>query len=75
MGGYFIEAGLAHYLTRGLTTPPKSWACWCANLGPGVKIWFDGHENMEQALVVSERSVNEFEGPTNGQKYIALAKF
>ncbi|HXR07683.1 MAG TPA: beta-L-arabinofuranosidase domain-containing protein [Candidatus Acidoferrum sp.] len=81
VGGYFIEAGLAHYLSTGRTDPTlynaakKLADCWCAHLGPGVKIWFDGHENMEQALVHLGRFVNEFEGPTNGQKYIALAKF
>ncbi len=30
---------------------------------------------MEQALVHLGRFVNEFEGPTNGQKYIDLAKW
>jgi DUF1680 family protein len=81
VGGYFIEAGLAHYLSTGRTDPTfynaakKLADCWCANLGPGLKIWFDGHENMEQALVHLGRFVNEFEGPTNGQKYINLARF
>jgi DUF1680 family protein len=81
VGGYFIEAGLANYLSTGRTDPTlynaakKLADCWCANLGPGIKTWYDGHENMEQALVHLGRFVNEFEGPTNGQKYINLAKF
>ena len=81
VGGYFIEAGIANYLSTGRTDPTmynaakKLADCWCANLGPGVKNWYDGHENMEQALVHLGRFVNEFEGPTNGEKYINLAKF
>ncbi len=81
VGGYFIEAGLAHYLMCERTNAvfynaaKKLADCWCANLGPGKKIWYDGHENMEQALVHLGRFVNEFEGPTNGQKYIDLAKW
>jgi uncharacterized protein len=81
VGGYFIEACLAHYLMTGRTDPTmynagkKLADCWCANLGPGIKSWYDGHENMEQALVHLGRFVNEYEGPTNGQKYINLAKW
>lgn len=81
VGGYFIEAGLAHYLACERTNAilynaaKKLADCWCANLGPGKKVWYDGHENMEQALVHLGRFVNEYEGPTNGDKYIALAKW
>ena len=81
VGGYFIEAGLAHYLACERTNAilynaaKKLADCWCNNLGPGKKVWFDGHENMEQALVHLGRFVNEYEGPTNGQKYINLAKW
>ena len=81
VGGYFIEAGLAHYLMCERTNAilynaaKKLADCWCNNLGPGKKVWFDGHENMEQALVHLGRFVNEYEGPTNGQKYINLAKW
>jgi uncharacterized protein len=81
VGGYFIEAGLAHYLMCERTNAvfynaaKKLADCWCNNLGPGKKIWYDGHENMEQALVHLGRFVNEFEGPTNGQKYINLARW
>jgi DUF1680 family protein len=81
VGGYFIEAGLAHYLMNNRTNAilynaaKKLADCWCNNIGPGKKIWWDGHENMEQALVHLGRFMNEFEGATNGQKYIQLAKF
>ncbi len=68
VGGYFIEAGLAHYLMTGRTDPTmynaakKLADCWCTHLGPGKQIWFDGHENMEQALVHLGRFVNEYAG-------------
>jgi DUF1680 family protein len=49
--------------------------CWVANLGPGKKDWFDGHQEMEQALVRFGRFVNDQEGNHRGDEYIALAKF
>jgi DUF1680 family protein len=81
VGGYFIEAGLAHYLMTGRSDPTLYGAakrladCWCNNIGPGKKTWWDGHENMEQALVHLARFMNEYEGAGTGQKYIDLAKF
>ena len=81
VGGYFIEAALAHYLMTGRSDPTmynaakKLADCWCNNIGPGKKTWYDGHENMEQALVHLGRFMNEYEGAGTGQKYITLAKF
>ena len=81
VGGYFIEAALAHFLMTGRSDPTmynaakKLADCWCNNLGPGKNTWYDGHENMEQALVHLARFMNEYEGAGTGQKYIALAKF
>ena len=49
--------------------------CWVANLGPGKKAWFDGHQEMEQALVRFGRFVNDTEGKGRGNDYIKLAKF
>ena len=50
--------------------------CWSANIGPAPKKeWFDGHQEMEQALVRFGRFVNEMEGGGQGQKYVELAKF
>src|SRR6185436_7906864 len=55
--GYFIESAINHYtLTEGqdkrLYDAAKKLAdCWVANLGPGKKNWYDGHQEMEQALV------------------------
>ena len=80
--GYFIESAINHYtLTEGkdkrLYNAAKKLAdCWVANIGPGKKAWYDGHEEMEQALVRFGRFVNDMEGKnSHGDSYIKLAKF
>ncbi|HSU18304.1 MAG TPA: beta-L-arabinofuranosidase domain-containing protein, partial [Acidobacteriaceae bacterium] len=79
--GYFIESAINHYtLTDGkdlrLYNGAKKLAdCWVANIGPGKKAWFDGHQEMEQALVRFGRFVNDMEGNHRGDAYIQLAKF
>ncbi len=79
--GYFIESAINHYtLTEGkdkrLYKAAKKLAdCWVANIGPGKKPWFDGHQEMEQALVRFGRFVNDMEGQGHGDSYIRLAKF
>jgi DUF1680 family protein len=81
VSGYFIESAINHYtLTDGkdlrLYDAAKKLAdCWVANIGPGKKEWFDGHQEMEQALVRFGRFVNDQEGNHRGDAYIALAKF
>lgn len=81
VAGYFIESAINHYtLTNGkdlrLYTAAKKLAdCWVANIGPGKKAWFDGHQEMEQALVRFGRFVNDMEGAGHGDRYIALARF
>jgi DUF1680 family protein len=81
VSGYFIESAINHYtLTDGkdlrLYNAAKKLAdCWVANIGPGKKEWFDGHQEMEQALVRFGRFVNDQEGNNRGDAYIALAKF
>ncbi|MGD0096738.1 MAG: beta-L-arabinofuranosidase domain-containing protein [Terracidiphilus sp.] len=81
VSGYFIESAINHYtLTDGkdlrLYNAAKRLAdCWVANIGPGKKEWFDGHQEMEQALVRFGRFVNDQEGNRRGDAYIALAKF
>ena len=81
VSGYFIESAINHYtLTDGkdlrLYDAAKKLAdCWVANIGPGKKDWFDGHQEMEQALVRFGRFVNDQEGNHRGDAYIALAKF
>lgn len=81
VSGYFIESAINHYtLTDGkdlrLYNAAKKLAdCWVANIGPGKKEWFDGHQEMEQALVRFGRFVNDMEGHGRGESYIALARF
>ena len=81
VSGYFIESAINHYtLTDGkdlrLYNAAKRLAdCWVSNIGPGKKEWFDGHQEMEQALVRFGRFVNDQEGNRRGDAYITLAKF
>jgi DUF1680 family protein len=58
--------------------------CWVDNIGPATemnskgqpkKVWYDGHQQMEQGLVRFGRYVNGIEGAGKGEKYIKLAKF
>ena len=81
VAGYFIESAINHYtLTEGkdkrLYDAAKKLAdCWVANIGPGKKEWYDGHQEMEQALVRFGRFVNDMEGNGRGDNYIRLSKF
>jgi DUF1680 family protein len=81
VAGYFIESAINHYtLTEGkdkrLYNAAKKLAdCWVANIGPGKREWYDGHQEMEQALVRFGRFVNDMEGNGRGDSYISLAKF
>ena len=81
VAGYFIESAINHYTLTGgkdkrLYDAAKKLAdCWVANIGPGKKEWFDGHEQMEQGLVRFGRFVNDMEGGGRGDSYITLAKF
>jgi DUF1680 family protein len=81
VAGYFLESAINHYtLTDGkdrrLYGAAKKLAdCWVANLGPGKKEWYDGHQEMEQALVRFGRFVNDAEGGGRGDAYIQLARF
>ena len=82
VAGYFLESAINHYLMTGgkdarLYDAAKRLAdCWYNNLGPAPKkAWYDGHQEMEQALVRFGRFVSEMEGGGKGQKYIELAKF
>jgi uncharacterized protein len=81
VSGYFIESAINHYTLTGgkdkrLYNAAKKLAdCWVANIGPGKKTWYDGHQEMEQALVRFGRFVNDMEGNGRGDAYIRLAKF
>jgi DUF1680 family protein len=81
VAGYFIESAINHYTLTGGTdkrlynAAKKLADCWVANIGPDKKEWYDGHEEMEQALVRFGRFVNDMEGGGHGDSYIALGKF
>jgi len=81
VAGYFLESAINDYtMTDGkdlrLYNGAKKLAdCWVANIGPGKKPWYDGHEEMEQALVRFGRFVNDVEGNGHGDAYIKLARF
>jgi DUF1680 family protein len=80
--GYFIESALAHYLMTGKTDDRMYRAarrladCWCDHIGPAPKkTWYDGHEELEQALVRLGKFVDAEDGPGKGRKYLDLARF
>ncbi len=81
VAGYFIESAINHHTLTGgrdlrLYDAAKKLAdCWVAHIGPGKKEWFDGHQEMEQALVRFGRFVNDMEGQGRGDPYIRLARF
>lgn len=81
VGGYFIEMGIAHYVATGgkdrrlFDAAVRLADCWCDHIGPGKQKWFDGHQEIEQAMVRLGRFVNDEQGAGQGQKYIDLAKF
>ena len=87
VAGYFIESAINHFMVTGghdrrLYDAAKRLAdCWADHIGaPPKQEWFDGHQEMEQALVRFGRFVNEVEKPRGaaggpGDRYVALAKF
>ncbi|MCU0613029.1 MAG: glycoside hydrolase family 127 protein, partial [Candidatus Eisenbacteria bacterium] len=82
VAGYFLEAAIAHYYAtegkdRRLYDAARKLAdCWEKNIGPPPKRrWWDGHEEMEQALTRYGRFIDAVEGKGQGTRYIALAKF
>ncbi len=82
LAGYFMESAIAHYLLtdgkdRRMYDAAKKLAdCWVANIGPSPKrAWYEGHQELEQALVSLARFVEHVEGPGKGRQYVELAKF
>ena len=82
VAGYFLEAAISHYNMTGgkdlrLYNAAKKLAdCWYDHLGPAPKKpWYDGHQEMEQALVRFARMVDHVEGAGKGARYTELAKF
>src|SRR3954451_15621805 len=75
--GYFLESAINHYLmtdkkdARMYNAAKKLADCWYNNIGPAPKkAWYDGHQEMEQALVRFGRFVDDMERDGSGQKYI-----
>jgi uncharacterized protein len=82
VAGYFIEAGIAHHIATGGTdvrlyqAAKKLADCWAAHIGPPPKQdWYDGHEEMEQALFRLAAYVDTVEGAGRGRKYAELGRF
>ena len=80
--GYFIESAIAHYVMTGkkdsrmVDAARKLADCWYNNIGPAPKkTWYDGHQELEQALVRFARFIDENEGAGKGGKYVELARF
>ncbi len=79
--GYFIESAINHHTLTGgkdlrlYNAARKLADCWVANIGVGKKKWYDGHQEMEQALVRFGRFVNDVEGGGQGDAYVTLARF
>jgi DUF1680 family protein len=82
VAGYFLEAAIAHYTMTDkadatfYNAAKRLADCWYDNLGPAPKkTWWDGHQEMEQALTRFARFVNAEDGAGKGDKYAELAKF
>lgn len=82
VAGYFIEAGIAHHVASGGTdarfydAAKKLADCWAEHIGPPPKQeWYDGHEEMEQALFRLAAYIDGVEGAGKGRKYADLARF
>jgi DUF1680 family protein len=80
--GYFLESAINHYQmtnrkdARLYNAAKKLADCWSSHLGPAPKKpWYDGHQEMEQALVRFGRFVNDMEGGGKGDQYIQTAKW
>jgi len=80
--GYFLEAAMAHCLmtegkdTRMIEAARRLADCWVNNIGPAPKrAWYEGHQELEQALVRFAHFIEKREGPGKGRPYIELARF
>jgi DUF1680 family protein len=82
VAGYFIESAINHHVmtggedTRLYDAAKKLADLWYDHIGPPPKQeWWDGHQELEQALVRFGHYVAEVEGDGAGDHYIELAKF
>jgi len=80
--GYFIDLAMAHHRMTGgkdrrmLDAAIRLADCWVRNIGPAPKqAWYDGHEELEMALVQLARHLTAMGEPAKARDYIALSKF
>ena len=82
LAGYFMESAMAHHLMTGgkdrrmLDAAIRLADCWVRNIGPAPKkSWYDGHQELEMALVALARHLRGIGEPDKAKDYIALSKF
>ena len=80
--GYFIDMAMAHHRMTGgkdrrmLDAAIRLADCWVRNIGPAPKqAWYDGHQELEMALVQLARHLTAMGEPAKAKDYIALSKF
>ncbi len=80
--GYFIDLAMAHHRMSGgkdrrlLDAAIRLADCWVRNIGPAPKqAWYDGHEELEMALVQLARHLVSIGEPAKAKDYLALSKF
>lgn len=80
--GYFIDLAMAHHRMSGgkdrrlLDAAIRLADCWVRNIGSAPKqAWYDGHEELEMALVQLARHLVAMGEPAKAKDYIALSKF
>ncbi len=80
--GYFIDLAMAHHRVSGgkdrrmLDAAIRLADCWVRNIGPAPKqTWYDGHQELEMALVQLARHLTAMGEPAKAGDYIALSKF
>ncbi|MCX6878283.1 MAG: glycoside hydrolase family 127 protein [Verrucomicrobia bacterium] len=80
--GYFIDLAIAHHRMSGgkdrrmLDAAIRLADCWVRNIGPAPKqSWYDGHQELEMALVQLARHLEAIGEPAKCKDYIALSKF
>jgi len=80
--GYFIDLAMAHHRMSGgkdrrlLDAAIRLADCWVRHIGPAPKqAWYDGHEELEMALVQLARHLVVMGEPAKSKDYLALAKF
>ncbi|KAB2641267.1 MAG: Tat pathway signal protein [Verrucomicrobia bacterium] len=80
--GYFIDLAMAHHRMSGgkdrrmLDAAIRLADCWVRNIGPAPKqAWYDGHQELEMALVQLARHLVAIGEPAKSKDHLALSKF